>query len=154
MVEKMVDERPSISLTLGLPPTLNQSYKIVEIRGYSRLALTEEASEYKDEIAILAFQELRPEFPVENGPGGGEYRLELVQHLTKNTRDVDANIKLVMDGICRGIGLNDNRVFEGTLEKRVSKKRWGRRWLEARLIYLGKGIHESFPQGSQGTDSE
>lgn len=154
MVEKMVDERPTISLRLALPPTLNQSYKIVEVRGYSRLALTEEASEYKDEIAILAFQELRPGFPVENGPGGGEYRLEIVQHLAKNTRDVDANVKLVMDGICRGIGLNDNRVFEMSLEKRVSKKRWGRRWLEARLVYLGKGIHESFPQGSRGTDSE
>jgi len=58
MVEKRLDGCPSISVVLALPPTLNQSYKIVDISGYSRLALSEEASEYKDEIAVLAFQAL------------------------------------------------------------------------------------------------
>lgn len=86
-MEKGLDGCPSISVVLALPPTLNQSYKIVTIRGYSRLALSEEASEYKDEIAVLAFQALTKEFPVINGPGGGEYRLELVQHLSRNGKD-------------------------------------------------------------------
>ena len=141
-MEKSLCDRPSISVVLALPPTLNQSYTIVKVEGYSRLALTDEANDYKDEVAVLAFQAMDGEFPVENGPRAGEYRLELVLHLTANTRDVDANVKLVMDGICRGIGLNDNRVFKVTLEKRVSHKRYGKRWLEARLIYLGRGIHE------------
>jgi len=135
-------EQPQIRLELALPPTMNQSYNIVRIKGVSGLALADYADAYKDEVAILAFQAMGADFPVENGPQGGEYRLELVQHLTKNTRDVDANVKLVMDAICRGIGLNDNRVFEVTLEKNVSHKRYGKRWLEARLIYLGPGIHE------------
>ena len=135
-------EQPQIRRKLALPPTMNQSYKIVRIKEASRLCLADDADAYKDEIALLAFQAMTGEFPVINGPRGGEYRLELVQHLTKNTRDVDANVKLVMDGICRGIGLNDNRVFEASLEKRVSGKRWGKRWLEARLIHLGRGIHE------------
>ena len=142
-MEEPLGERPHIKLALSLPPTLNQSYKIVRIKGASRLALREDASDYKDVIAILAFQALRSDFPIENGPRGGEYRLELVQHLAKNTRDVDANVKLVMDGICRGIGLNDNRVFEVSLRKEVSNKRWGKRSIEARLIYLGRGIHEA-----------
>jgi len=79
IVENILDDRPSIRVVLALPPTLNQSYKIVTIRGYSRLALSEEASEYKDETAVLAFQALTAEFPVINGPGGGEYRLEVDQ---------------------------------------------------------------------------
>lgn len=81
------DYQAVLQLKLSLPPTLNQSYKIVTIRGVSRLALSEEASEYKDEIAIVAFQALTKEFPVINGPGGGEYRLELVQWLPRNSRD-------------------------------------------------------------------
>jgi len=133
---------PVLTLELTLPPTLNQSYHIVHIEGVYRLALTQEADDYKDEIAILAFQAMTKEFPVINGPRGGEYRLELVQHLNKNTRDVDANVKLVMDGICRGIGLKDNRVFKVVLTKKVYHRKRGKRWLEARLIYLGRGIHE------------
>ena len=135
-------EHPQIRLETALPPTMNQSYNIVRIKGVSRLALTVDAEAYEEETAVLAFQAMDGDFPVENGPRAGEYRLELVLHLTKNTRDVDANVKLVMDGICRGIGLNDNRMFEVTLEKNVSHERWGKRWLEARLIYLGRGIHE------------
>ena len=131
-----------LTLALTLPLTLNHSYHIVRVRGSYRLALTQEANDYKDEAAVLAFQELTSDFPVINGPQGGEYRLELVQHLNKNTRDVDANVKLVMDGICRGIGLNDNRVFEVVLTKEVYNRKRGKRWLEARLIYLGRGIHE------------
>lgn len=70
-MEESLGNRPSISVVLALPPTLNQSYKIVNISGYSRLALSEDASEYKDEVAVLAFQTLTKEFPVINGPGGG-----------------------------------------------------------------------------------
>lgn len=136
-------EHPQIRLQTVLPPTLNQSYNIVRISGVSRMALTVDAEAYEEETALLAFQAMGADFPVENGPRAGEYRLELVLHLTANTRDVDANVKLVMDGICRGIGLNDNRLFEVSLEKRVSHKRYGKRWLEARLIYLGRGIHET-----------
>jgi len=61
-----------------VPPTVNQSYKIVNIRGVSRLALSEEVLEYQEEIAILAFQALTKEFRVINGTGGREYTLELL----------------------------------------------------------------------------
>jgi len=68
----------SIRVVTSLPPTVNQSYKIVNIRGVTRLAHSEEVLEYQEEIAILAFQALRKEFPVINGTGGGEYTLELL----------------------------------------------------------------------------
>lgn len=50
--------------------------------------------------------------------------LRLWMFLEKNSRDVDANIKLVMDGVMLGIkdatgleGLSDLRVFEAILKK-------------------------------------
>lgn len=82
-MEESLGNRPSISVVLVLPPTLNQSYKIVEIKGYSRLALSQEASEYKDDTAVLAFQALTPDFRVINGPDGGEYGLEVDQNMGK-----------------------------------------------------------------------
>ena len=48
-------------MEISLPPTLNQSYKIVKIQGFSRLALSLEAREHKDMVAILAFQALTGE---------------------------------------------------------------------------------------------
>jgi len=60
-----------------LPSVLNQAYKTVEIRGVSRLVLSEDALEYKRDMEIRAFQALTKEFPVINGPGGGEYMLEM-----------------------------------------------------------------------------
>lgn len=67
----------SIRVVTSLPPTVNQSYKIVNIRGATRLALSEEVLEYQEEIAILAFQALTKEFTVTNGPGRGEYMFEI-----------------------------------------------------------------------------
>ena len=87
-----------LRMELSLPPTLNQSYKIVEIKGYSRLALTEEALDFKKTVSIVAANTLTHShghmqtlnglpFPIINGPGGGEYRLELAQWLPRNSTD-------------------------------------------------------------------
>lgn len=70
-----------------LPPTLNQGYKIVNIKGVSRLALREDALDIKEELGLLAAAAKPGNFPVINGPGGGEYMLELVQHLSRNAQD-------------------------------------------------------------------
>lgn len=74
---------------------MNHCYHIVRVKGYSRLALAQEAGDYKDLIAVLAFQALTGEFPVINGPRGGEYRLELVQWLPRNSRIQVLDLALV-----------------------------------------------------------
>lgn len=55
--------------------------------------------------------------------------LRLWMFLEKNSRDVDANIKLVMDGVIQGIkdtvdleGLSDLRVFRAELEKAILRE--------------------------------
>lgn len=91
MSRGMMGDHPNhwtvLRIELGLPPTMNQSYKIVKIQGFSRLALTEEAADYKEVASIVAANALTRDFPVVNGPGGGEYMLELVQWLPRNSRD-------------------------------------------------------------------
>jgi len=60
---------------------------------------------------------------------GTRFVLRLWMFLEKNSRDVDANIKLVMDGVMQGIkdavdldGLSDLRVFRAELEKILLKE--------------------------------
>ena len=115
-----------------MPPTLNQSYyvrrwgprcPVCGKREKAGLGLTPEAAAFKEEIAWLAkskFGLLDPK---------GTYELRIVMHLSKNSRDADSNVKLVMDGLCKGVGINDNRVFKIVLEKVVD----GERYLEIEL---------------------
>ena len=44
----------------------------------------------------------------------------MTQFLTRNSRDADA-VKIVMDAIFNGMGVNDNRVYEIILRKVVDK---------------------------------
>jgi len=45
----------------------------------------------------------------------------MTQFLARNTRDVDGNVKLALDSVFAGMGVNDNRVFEVVLRKVVTK---------------------------------
>lgn len=58
------------------------------------------------------------------------YELHIVMHLPRNSRDLDSVIPLVPNAVCKGIGINDNRIFKITLEKVVD----GERCLEIDLI--------------------
>lgn len=116
-------------MRIDLPPTLNQSYyvrrwgatcPICKKRERAGLGLTTEATAFKEAIAWKAKSKFGPQDPK------GTYELRLIQHLNKNSRDADANVKLVMDGIANGIGINDNRIFRIVLEKVID----GQRYLE------------------------
>lgn len=111
-------------LTLPLPPTLNQSYYCAETGGGVRMVLTKKAKDYKEmveEIALITWN--RKGTKIDRNT---RFALRLVMILEKNSRDVDSNIKLVMDSIMSGVkaatyldGLSDLRVFQATLEKRL-----------------------------------
>lgn len=116
-----------------MPPTLNQSYYVrrwgatcpaCRKREKAGLGLTPEATTFKEAIAweaLSKFGRLDPK---------GTYELRIVMHLSKNSRDFDANVKLVADGLCKGVGINDNRIFKCVLEKVID----GERYLEIDLI--------------------
>lgn len=60
-----------LTMELTLPLTLNQSYHIAEIKGFSRLALAQEAREYEEMLGIVAANVLREDFPQSMGLAGG-----------------------------------------------------------------------------------
>lgn len=114
-------------MKIDLPPTLNQSYYVRRWgrtcpccgkREKAGLGLTAEAVAFKEEIAWRAKSEFGHLDPK------GTYELRLVQHLPRNSRDFDANVKLVADGVALGVGINDNRIFRGDLEKVVDGERY------------------------------
>lgn len=110
-------------MTIPLPPTLNQSYTIHRWGQRAGIGLTPEARAWKERIAWEALSKFGRQDPK------ATYEARLVQHLSKNSRDVDGNVKLVLDGICDGIGVNDNRFFKVTLEKVID----GDRYLEIEI---------------------
>ena len=105
-------------MTTGLPPTLNQSYRVLRF-GNKRagIGLTPEAKAWKERIAWEAKSKFGELCPV------GTYGLKIIQHLDRNSRDVDGNVKLVLDGVAIGIGINDNRFFHVELIKVIDGKR-------------------------------
>ena len=120
------------AMKVDLPPTLNQSYYVrrwgatcptCKKREKAGLGLTPEAAACKEAIAWEALSEFGRLDPK------GSYELHLIQHLPKNSRDADSNVKLVMDGVGEGAGINDNRIFKIVLEKVID----GERYLEIDL---------------------
>lgn len=106
----------------GLPVTLNGSYGV---RG-GRLYMRSEAVEWKHGIGMVVRASVVC-------VGDGELLgMVMVQHLVRDSRDVDGNVKLVMDGVCSGLGVDDRCVRHVVLSKVVD----GRGVLEV-VVYGG-----------------
>jgi len=63
-----------LAMKLALPLTPNQSYYMVEIKGFSRLALVQEGKEYEEMLGIVAANRLREDCPQSMGLAGGNIR--------------------------------------------------------------------------------
>lgn len=109
-------------MRIELPVTRNQSYKVH--RGSKRkIGLTEEARSWDEIISwetLSKFGRLDPK---------AAYELRIVMHLDRNSRDLDSVIPLVPNAVCKGVGINDNRIFKIILEKVID----GERYLEIEL---------------------
>ena len=108
-----------LKLYTPLPPTLNQTYKPFRVGEQCRIRLGTEARNWK-----LATQTYVRCLLNEQGvcPSVRDlYSVTAVQYLRKDTRDVDANIKLAMDAVFGGFGFHDRRVRRVVLEKRVDR---------------------------------
>ena len=135
----------SLVLSLPLPPTVNQSYKSYPVgkkglRTTCRMVLDENAKAYKEMARMLAAAEWRRTQPF-RVTDRTRFSLEMLMLLRKNSRDVDANIKLVMDGVMKGVkdatgldGLSDIRVFDAILRKRLLREMPECEGMEAQLI--------------------
>ena len=90
------------------------------------IGLTDDARQDEEAIAweaLSRFGRLDPK---------GTYEIRIIMHLDKNSRDLDSVIPLVPNAICKGIGVNDNRIFRIVLEKVID----GERYLEIGISNL------------------
>ncbi len=115
-----------IRFLLPLPPSVNNQYRDADISGVSRRVLSGEAKHWKHSIA-KAFHTLLvngrlPDDILEHAQSGyvalyGEFFFE-----TPHRRDLDGGLKIAQDAVCAGLRVNDNRVVEIRLLKRVDKE--------------------------------
>jgi crossover junction endodeoxyribonuclease RusA len=108
-----------ITFTLPMPPGVNNQY--VTING--RRALSPEARRYKKSVAAyLQRQQERGAIPDALCAAARKGYLALFIDFYFETplrRDLDGGLKIAQDAICTALGVNDNRVVDIHLVKRI-----------------------------------
>ena len=113
------DETLRVRFELPLPPSINQQYATVQ----GRRVLSKSSRTYKKEVRHT-IRRLRAEGTIPDA---------LVQALrqgwmalfidfyfeTPQRRDLDGGLKITQDAICDALGINDNRVVDVHLVKRI-----------------------------------
>ncbi len=110
-------------LVLPLPPSVNNQYATVN----GRRVLSKEAARFKR----LVRQQLRGAIADGTIPAAELARLETAYiglfidcyFETPLRRDLDGGLKITQDAICETLGLNDNRVVDIHLVKRIDPLR-------------------------------
>ena len=111
-----------LQLTLPIPPSINHQYATVK----GRRILTAEGRSYKQLVGQHILMALAKD------PERDRLRALFKSHdlvlfmwfylRTALRRDLDSGLKITQDGICEALELNDNRVVEIHLYKRIDRK--------------------------------
>lgn len=108
-----------LSLTLPLPPSINEQYATVNGRRVS----SEVARNFKREVReILRGLELQGALDKTLCQRLQEGYLSLVLEFyfaSPLKRDLDGGLKITLDALCEALGVNDNRVVDLHLTKRI-----------------------------------
>jgi crossover junction endodeoxyribonuclease RusA len=113
-------DRPlRVSLRLPLPPSINQQYATVD----GRRVLSKASREYKGRV-IRQIERLQHEGAISDAfvaqARAGYLALFLDFYFqTPLRRDLDGGLKIAQDAICRGLGMDDRRVVDIHLVKRI-----------------------------------
>jgi crossover junction endodeoxyribonuclease RusA len=116
-------ERQQARFELPLPPGINQQYATVN----GRRVLSRTSRSYKKEVA-QAIRRLRAEGIISDGLVAalrkGYVGLFIDFYFeTPGRRDLDGGLKIAQDAICDSLGINDNRVVDIHLVKRIDPLR-------------------------------
>ena len=113
----------AISLTLPVPPSINHQYATVN----GRRLLSAAGRAYKMHVGQqiwIALSQSPSRALLINRLQSDPLALSIRFFFTSAVRrDVDSGLKITQDAICEGLGLNDNRVVETHLYKRVDRLR-------------------------------
>jgi len=126
---------PSIQITTSLPPSINEQYATVE----GRRILSEGARRWKKEMARQV-EKLEDEGVLDESVRKAFRQSYLSVFLeffftSPHRRDLDGGLKISLDALCVALGLNDNRVVDLHLIKRIDP-------LHPRLELTLEGIAE------------
>jgi len=121
-VKSSADDRakpPTLQVSLPLPPSINSQYATVE----GRRVLSETARKWKRQV------EQRVELLEEKEILTDQLRQALVRSYlsvfiefyfaSPHRRDLDGGLKITLDAVCESLGVNDNRVVEIHLVKKI-----------------------------------
>lgn len=119
MHEQTTKKSPLLRLTLPLPPGINEQYATVDGRRVS----SQVARRFKQQVRTLLRSLER------QGTISAALRDQLRQgylalfldfyFTTPLKRDLDGGLKITLDALCEGLGLNDNRVVDIHLTKHI-----------------------------------
>ncbi len=114
-------ENVCVAITLPVPPSINHQYATVN----GRRLLSSTGRAYKAEVGQLVWLNLAkiPDRSIllsrlQSQPLSLSIRFYFTSALR---RDVDGGLKIAQDALCEGLGVNDNRIVETHLYKRVDK---------------------------------
>jgi crossover junction endodeoxyribonuclease RusA len=117
------DEANRVRFELPLPPSINQQYATVN----GRRVLSKASRTYKREVG-KAIRRLRAEGVISDALVAalrqGFMGLFIDFYFeTPRRRDLDGGLKITQDAICDALGVNDNRVVDVHLVKRIDPLR-------------------------------
>lgn len=109
----------TVNLILSLPPGINSQYATVN----GRRVLSEEARKWKREVAkqverLEDSDRLTDEMQRTLVKGYLSVFLDFY-FTTPHKRDLDGGLKITLDAVCEALGLNDNRVVDIHLIKKI-----------------------------------
>jgi crossover junction endodeoxyribonuclease RusA len=113
------DETLRVRFELPLPPSINQQYATVQ----GRRVLSKSSRAYKKEVR-QAIRRLRAEGTIPDAlvralrQGWMALFIDFYFE-TPQRRDLDGGLKITQDAICDALGINDNRVVDVHLVKRI-----------------------------------
>jgi crossover junction endodeoxyribonuclease RusA len=116
----MTNPKPvTVNLILSLPPGINSQYATVN----GRRVLSEEARKWKREVTkhverLEDTERLTDEMRRTLTKGHLSVFLDFY-FPTPHKRDLDGGLKITLDAVCEALGLNDNRVVDIHLVKKI-----------------------------------
>lgn len=115
---------PPIALSLPLPPGINHQYVTLK---NGRRGLSQESKQWKkaarQEIAVYRFDgRLSDEFVARAQEGYLAFTFDFYFE-TPMRRDLDGGLKILLDTFCEALGVDDRRVVDLHLSKRIDPLR-------------------------------
>ena len=141
-----------VRFALPLPPSINQQYATVN----GRRVLSRDSRKYKKEVR-KSIRRMRAEGAISDALVAalreGHVALFIDFYFeTPHRRDLDGGLKVTQDSICEALGVNDNRVVDVHLIKRIDPLRprieveleaisdWV---FDKEYVFLGEAGHDS-----------